>query len=147
MTHKNKSNKKQVHWRGGRGRAIKGRTSLHKSINPTNPDWGRQASTKSKSYSHLKGVYPQSNVSLAMIDIDASKGFVDLWVHLFFAIFSIFDLKRELNLLEMACDQVQTCLIFPLRWACFPIEIGRNAQWVHLFSMDFDDFLTIYLIF
>ena len=29
----------------------------------------------------------------------------------------------------------------------FPIKINRNAQWVHLFSMDFDDFLTIYLIF
>ena len=33
-----------------------------------------------------EGVYPQSDVSLAMIDIDASKGFVDLWVHLSFAI-------------------------------------------------------------
>ena len=31
--------------------------------------------------------------------------------------------------------------------ACFPIKIGQNAQWVHLFSMDFEDFLTIYLIF
>ena len=28
-----------------------------------------------------KGVYPQSNRSLATVDIDASKGFVDLWVH------------------------------------------------------------------
>ena len=93
------------------------------------------------------GVYPQSDVTLVMIDIDASKGFVDLWVHLSFAIFAIFDLNRQLKLLEMACDQVQTCLIFPLRWACFPIKIGRNAQWVNLFSMDFDDFLTIYLIF
>ena len=81
-----------------------------------------------------KGVYPQSEVSLAMIDIDASKGFVDLWVHLSYAIFAIF-------------KQVQTCLKFPLRWACFPIKIGRNVQWVHLFSMDFDDFLSIYLIF
>ena len=40
----------------------------------------------------------------------------------------------------MAFDQDLTCLIFP-------IKIGRNAQWVHLFSMDFDDFLTIHLIF
>ena len=94
-----------------------------------------------------KGVYPQSDVSLAMIDIDASKGFIDLWVHLSFAIVAIFDVKRELKLLEMACDQVQTCLIFPLRWACFPIKIGRNAQWEHLFSMYFDDSFTIYLIF
>ena len=82
-----------------------------------------------------------------MIDIDALKGFFDLWVQLSFANFAIFNLKRQLKLLETACDQVQTCLIFPLQWAGFPIKIGRNAQWVHLFSMDFDDFLTIYLIF
>ena len=94
-----------------------------------------------------KGVYPQSNGRLATVDIDASKGFVDLWVQLFFVIFALFDGKRELKLLEMACDQVQTCLIFPLRWACLPIRIGRNAQWEHLFSMCFDDFLTLYLIF
>ena len=92
-------------------------------------------------------MYPQRDGSLAIVNIDASKGFVDLWVHLSFAIFAIFDLKRQLKLLEMAFDQVQTCLIFPLRWASFPIKIGRNAQWEHLFSMDFDDFSTIYLIF
>ena len=51
-----------------------------------------------------KGVYPQSNVSLAMIDIAASKRFVDLWVHLSFAFFAIFDLKGQLKLLEMAFD-------------------------------------------
>ena len=78
-----------------------------------------------------------------MIDIDAPKGFVGLWVHLSFAIFAIFDVNRQLKLLEMAYDQVQTCLIFPFRWACFPIKLGRHAQWVHLFLMDFDDFLTI----
>ena len=72
-----------------------------------------------------KGVYPQSDGSLVIVDIDASKGFVDLWVHLTFAIFAIFDVKRQLKLLEMACDQVQTCLIFPLRWAGFPIKIGQ----------------------
>ena len=88
--------------------------------------------------SECKGLYPQSNKSLAIVDIDASKGFVYLWVHLSFAISAIFDLKTQLKLLEMACDQIQTCLIFPLRWASFPIKIGRNAQWVHLFSMDFD---------
>ena len=87
-----------------------------------------------------KGVYPQSDGSLAIVDIDASKGFVDLWVHLSFAIFAIFDQERQLKLLEMAFDQVQTCLIFPLRWACFPIKIGRNAQWEHLFSLYVDDF-------
>ena len=84
-------------------------------------------------------MYPQSDRSLEIADIDASKGFVGLWVHLTFAIFAI-DVKRQLKLLEMACDQVQTCLIFPLRWAGFPIKIGRNAQWEHLFSMYFDDF-------
>ena len=83
-------------------------------------------------------MYPQRDVSLAIVDIDASKGFVDLWVHLFFAIFTTFDQKRHLKLLEMACDQVQACLIFPLRWAGFPIKIGRNALWEHLFSMYFD---------
>ena len=94
---------------------------------------------------HCKGVYPQRDVSLASIDIDASKGFVDLWVHLSFAIFAIFDLNRQLKLLGMACDQVQTCLIFPLRWACFPIKIGRNAQWVHPFSMNFNGFRSVWL--
>ena len=92
-------------------------------------------------------MYPQSDGNLAIVNIDASKGFVDLWEHLALAIFSIFDLKRQLKLLEMAFDQVQTCLIFPFRWAHFPIKIGRNAQWVHLFSMDFDEFSIIYLIF
>ena len=28
-----------------------------------------------------KGVYPQSDGGLAIVDIDASKGFFDLWVH------------------------------------------------------------------
>ena len=90
---------------------------------------------------------PQSDGILAIVDIDASKGFVNLWVHLSFAIFAIFDLKGQLKLLEMAFDQVQTCLIFPLRWASFPIKIGRNAQWEYLFSMYFDDLFTICLIF
>ena len=91
---------------------------------------------------HTKGVYPQSDRGLAIGH--ASKGFVDMWVHLTFAIFANFDLKKTT---EMAFDQDLTCFIFPFRWACFPIKIGRNAQWVHLFLMDFDDFLTIYLIF
>ena len=94
-----------------------------------------------------KGVYPQSDRSLAIVDIDASKGFVDLWVHLTFAIFAILDVKRQLKSLEMACNQVQTCLIFPLRWAGFPIRICQNAQWEHLFSMYFNDFVTICLTF
>ena len=36
-----------------------------------------------------KGVYPQSDGRLAMIDIDASKGLVDLWEHFFVAIVAI----------------------------------------------------------
>ena len=47
----------------------------------------------------------------------------------------------------MACNQVLTCPIFPLKWASFPIKISRNAQWEHFFSIYFDDFSTIYLIF
>ena len=97
-----------------------------------------------------KGVYPQSDVSLAMIDIDASKGFVDLWVHLSFAIFAIFDLKGQLKLLEMAFDQVQTCLIFPFRWARFPIKkiVARYSGYTHfrLISMAFDQFAFILVL-
>ena len=92
-------------------------------------------------------MYPQRNESLATVDIDASKGFVDLWVHLSFAIFAIFDLKKQLKLLEMAFDQVQRCFIFPFRWAGFPIKFGRNAQWVHPFSMNFNDFRSVCLYF
>ena len=94
-----------------------------------------------------KGVYPQSDGSLATVHIDASKGFVDLWVHLSFAIFAIFDLKTQLKLLEMAFDRVQTCLIFPFRWAHFPIKIGRKAKWVHPFSMIFNGFRAVCLYF
>ena len=43
-------------------------------------------------------MYPQSDRSLVVVDINASKGFVDQWVHLSFAIFAIFDLKRQLKL-------------------------------------------------
>ena len=59
------------------------------------------------------------------------------WEHLSFAIFAIFDLKKQLKLLAMAFNQFLTCLIVPLRWACFPIKTSRNAQWVHLFSVIF----------
>ena len=70
------------------------------------------------------------------------------WEHLSFAIFAISDLKRQLKVLEMAYnDQVLTCLTFPLQWACFPIKTSRIAQWVHLFSMDFDDSRSFLLCF
>ena len=89
-------------------------------------------------------MYPQSDGGLAIVHIDASKGFIALWVHLIFAIFANFDLKKTT---EIAFDQDLTCLIFPFGWACFPIKIGRNAQWVHLFSMDFDGFFLPFTLF
>ena len=82
-----------------------------------------------------------------VVDIDASKGFVDQWVHLSFAIFAIFDLKRQLKLLEMAFNQVQTCLIFPFRWSHFPIKNSRKAQWVRPFSINFNGFRSVCLYF
>ena len=47
-----------------------------------------------------KWVYPQSDVSLAIVDIDASKGFVDLWVHLALPILANFDVKKQLKRLS-----------------------------------------------
>ena len=85
-------------------------------------------------------MYPQSDGSIVVVDIDASKGFVEQWVHLSFAIFANFDLKVQLKLLAMVFGRDLTCLIFPLRCACFPIRNSRNAQRVHLFSIDFHDF-------
>ena len=61
------------------------------------------------------------------------------WEHLSFAIFANFYVKNQLKLLAMAFDQDLTCLIFPLQWGCFPIKSSRNAQWVHLFSLDLYD--------
>ena len=40
------------------------------------------------------------NRGLAIVDIDASKVFVDLWVHLTFAIFANSDLKKLLKWLS-----------------------------------------------
>ena len=37
---------------------------------------------------------------LVIVHIDASKGFVDLWVHLTFAIFANFDLQKQLKWLS-----------------------------------------------
>ena len=75
-----------------------------------------------------KGVYPQSDGSLAIVGIDASKGFVHLWVHFFVAIMDIHRNGYRQNVLFFGFDQIQTCLIFPLRWASFPIKIGRNIS-------------------
>ena len=83
-------------------------------------------------------MYPQSNEGLAIVD--ASKGFVDLWVHFFGAIEDIHRNGYRRKMCFFGFDQIQICLIYSLRWACFPIKIGRNAQWEPLFSMDFDDF-------
>ena len=69
------------------------------------------------------------------------------WYHLSFAISGNFHVKKQLKLLAMAFDQDLTRLIFLLRWACFPIKIGRSAQWEHLFLMYFEDYFNICLIF
>ena len=69
-----------------------------------------------------------------------NRALVALWEHFFVAIVSIHRNGYRWKRLFFGFDLIQTCLIFPLRWACFPIKIGRNAQWEDLFSMDFDDF-------
>ena len=97
--------------------------------------------------SYHKGVYPQSDVSLAIVYIDASKGFVDLWVYFFVAIEDIHRNGYRQKRCFFGFDEIQTCLIFPLRWERFPNKICQNTQCEHLFSMCFDDLLTIYLIF
>ena len=62
-----------------------------------------------------------------------------------FDMYQNFPVKQLPKLLTMAFDQDLTCFIFSLRWARFPIKNSCNTQWAHLFSMDFDDFSTIYL--
>ena len=89
-------------------------------------------------------MYPQRDARLAIVDIDASKGLVILWLHVFIATEGT---HRNGKGVFFGFDLIQTCLIFPLQWACFPIKFSRNAQWEHLFPMDFDDFSTIYLSF
>ena len=44
-----------------------------------------------------KRVYPHSDGSFVIVDIDASKGFVNLWEHLALAIFANFYLKKQLK--------------------------------------------------
>ena len=53
-----------------------------------------------------KGVYPQRDGGLVVVGIDASKGFVDLWVHLTFAIFANFNLKKQLKWLSTKISHV-----------------------------------------
>ena len=70
------------------------------------------------------------------------------WEHLSFAIFVNFDVKKkQLKLLAMAFDQDLTCLIFPLRWAHLPMKNSCKAQWVHLFSINFNGFQSFRLYF
>ena len=47
-----------------------------------------------------QGVYPQSDDGFWWVDIDALKVFVDLWVHLSFAILANFDVKEQLKWLS-----------------------------------------------
>ena len=88
-------------------------------------------------------MYPQSDIGLAIVDIDASKGFVDLLVHLSFAIFATFDKKIHLKLLEMAYDQVQTCLNFPCDGQVFLLKLVEMVCGNTYFRC----ILNIYLIF
>ena len=53
-------------------------------------------------------MYPQNDGSLAVVDIDVSKGFVDLWEHLALAILANFDVKKTT---ETAFDQDLTSKI------------------------------------
>ena len=45
-------------------------------------------------------MYPQSDVGLAIVDIDALKVFVNLWVRLALAILVNFDGKKQLKRLS-----------------------------------------------
>ena len=92
-------------------------------------------------------MYPQSDRCLVIVNNEASKGFVDVCEHFSFAFFAIFDLKRQLKLLEMAFNQSQTYLIFPFRWAHFPINNRHKLQWVHPFSINFNGFRPVCLYF
>ena len=96
-------------------------------------------------------MYPQSDGSLAM----ASDEYISMHQKCLLICGYTFLIETEhihqdgygRKVLFLDFDLIQTCLIFPLRWACFPIKISPNAQWEHLFLMYFDDFSTIYLIF
>ena len=45
-------------------------------------------------------MYPLSDGSLAIVDIDVLKGFVDLWEHLVLAIFANSDVKKQVKWLS-----------------------------------------------
>ena len=42
-----------------------------------------------------QGVYPPRKKSLAIVDIDASKGIIDLWVHFFVVIEDIEEISSD----------------------------------------------------
>ena len=56
--------------------------------------------------------------------------------------------NKRLKLLAMAFDQYVICLIFPLRWACFPIKVHFRWEiitlWVHC-NPTFDERIECYL--
>ena len=110
----------------------------------------REPSTWSIAESVSRGVPTERRKacdSFPWVDIDASKGLVALWEHFFVVIEAIHRNGYRWKRCIFGFAWIRTCLIFPLRWACFPIKIGWNAQWEHLFSMYFDDFFIICLIF
>ena len=55
--------------------------------------------------------------------------------------FRAFYVNKPLKLVAMAFDK-----IFPVVMGTFPIKTTRITQWVHLFSMDFEDFSTMKIV-
>ena len=55
--------------------------------------------------------------------------------------FCILDVKKLLKLLALAFRPRSNMSNISFAVDMFPIKIGRNAQWEHLFSMYFDDFI------
>ena len=87
--------------------SLKLRSLIHDRGEPDRLEIRREMQLMNLMYKYLKhaewlrkGVYPLSNGSLAMVDIDALKGFVDLWEHLDLAIFANFDVKKQMKWLS-----------------------------------------------
>ena len=55
-----------------------------------------------------------------------------------------YNVKQISKLPAKAFDRYLTCQLFSVQWAHFPIRTDRIAQWLHQFSMNLNDLLTIY---
>ena len=69
------------------------------------------------------------------------------WEYLTFVIFANFDVKRTTKITYDGVQPRSNMSNISFSMGFFPIKNSRNAQWLHLFSMGFDGFSTIYLIF